>query len=90
MCQEYHLALNIFGSLVWYTDGVIRRSRPPNLMMSTGEDSKNNEDFVELPAMSQQEFEKAKRDLNEQPNFCIHLTDNHLCREAFDTSTSRH
>jgi predicted lipase len=56
-----------FGSLVWYTGGVIRRSRPPNLMMSSGEDSKDNDDFVELPAMSQQEFEKAKRDLNELP-----------------------
>lgn len=56
-----------FGSLVWYSDGVIRRSRPPNLMMSSGDDSKRNDDFVELPAMSQQEFEKAKRDLNEQP-----------------------
>lgn len=56
-----------FGSLVWYTNGVIRRSRPPNLMMSSGEDSKNNDDFVELPAMSQQEFEKAKRELNQQP-----------------------
>lgn len=56
-----------FGSLVWYTGGVIRRSRPPNLMMSNGEDSKNNDDFVELPAMSQQEFEKAKRELNQQP-----------------------
>jgi hypothetical protein len=47
--------------------GIIRRSRPPNLMMSNGEDSKNNDDFVELPAMSQQEFEKAKRELNQQP-----------------------
>ncbi len=56
-----------FGSLVWYTDGVIRRSRPPNLMMSSGDESKKNDDFVELPAMSQQEFEKAKRYLNEQP-----------------------
>jgi hypothetical protein len=36
-------------------------------MMSSGEDSKDNDDFVELPAMSQQEFEKAKRDLNELP-----------------------
>ena len=58
-----------FGSLVWYTGGVIRRSRPPNLMMSNGENSKNNDDFVELPAMSQQEFEKAKRNLNQQPKF---------------------
>ena len=56
-----------FGSLVWYRGGVIRRSRPPNLMMSSGADSKNDDEFVELPAMSQQEFEKAKRDLNEQP-----------------------
>lgn len=56
-----------FGSLVWYTGGVIRRSRPPNLMMSSGEDSKNSDDFVELPAMSQQEFEKTKRELNQQP-----------------------
>ncbi len=56
-----------FGSLVWYTGGVIRRSRPPNLMMSNGEDSKFTDDFVVLPAMSQQEFEKAKRELNQQP-----------------------
>lgn len=56
-----------FGSLVWYTGGAIRRSRPPNLMMSNGEDSKNNDEFVELPAMSQHEFEKAKRELNQPP-----------------------
>lgn len=56
-----------FGSLVWYRGGVIRRSRPPNLIMSSGADSKNDDEFVELPAMSQQEFEKAKRGLNEQP-----------------------
>lgn len=56
-----------FGSLVWYTGGVIRRSRPPYLMMSSGEDSKDTDDFVELPAMTQQEFEKIKRDLNQQP-----------------------
>ena len=41
-------SLEHFGSLVWYTGGVIRRSRPPNLMMSNGEDSKNTDDFVEL------------------------------------------
>lgn len=56
-----------FGSLVWYTGGVIRRSRPPNLMMSSGNDSTNNDDFFELPAMSQQEFERVKREMNEQP-----------------------
>lgn len=56
-----------FGSLVWYNGGVIRRSRPPNVMMSSGHESKNEDDFVEIPAMSQQEFEEAKRDLNEQP-----------------------
>ncbi len=56
-----------FGSLVWYTGGVIRRSRPPNLMVSSGDDSKDDDDFIELPAMSQQEFEKAKRDLKKQP-----------------------
>lgn len=56
-----------FGSLVWYTGGAIRRSRPPNLMLSSGGDSKNNDEYVELSAMSQQEFEKAKRDLNGQP-----------------------
>ena len=56
-----------FGSLVWYTGGVIRRSRPPNLMMSNREDSKNNEDFVELPALTEQEFQKTKRELNQQP-----------------------
>lgn len=55
-----------FGSLVWYTGGFIRRSRPPNLVMSSGKDS-NDDDFVELPAMSQQEFEKAKRELRQPP-----------------------
>ncbi|MBL8869602.1 MAG: lipase family protein [Planctomycetaceae bacterium] len=57
-----------FGSLVWYSGGAIRRSRPPKLMMSSGDYSENDDEFVELPAMSQQEFEKAKRALNEQPN----------------------
>ncbi len=56
-----------FGSLVWYTGGAIRRSRPPSLMTSSGDDSKSDDEFVELPAMSQQEFEKAKRDLNQPP-----------------------
>lgn len=56
-----------FGSLVWYTGGVIRRSRPPNLMMSNGEDTKATDDFIELPALSEQEFQKFKRDLNQQP-----------------------
>ncbi len=56
-----------FGSLVWYTDGVIRRSRPPNLMMSNGEEPMFTDDFVELPAMSQQEFDTAKRKFNQQP-----------------------
>ena len=36
-------------------------------MMSSGVDSKNNDDFVELPAMTEQEFENTKRDLNQQP-----------------------
>lgn len=56
-----------FGSLVWYTNGVIRRSRPPDLMMSNGEDSKNTDVFVDLPALSEQQFQKTKRQLNQQP-----------------------
>jgi hypothetical protein len=69
-----------FGSLVWYTGGVIRRSRPPNLMMSSGDDSKNGNEFVELPALSQREFDKAKRNLNEQPK--VHSPDGELLMQG--------
>lgn len=72
-----------FGSLVWYTGGVIRRSRPPNLMMSSDDGSTNNDDFFELPAMSQQEYEKVKREMNEQPKVMLSPDGQPLMQSSF-------
>ncbi len=56
-----------FGSLVWYTAGVVRRSRPFGLMMTAGDESKSEDEYVELPALSEQELQATKQTLSEQP-----------------------
>jgi hypothetical protein len=62
-----------FGSLVWYTAGGIRRSKPKENPVQVrygqapGEVQElNDEDYFEIPAMSQEEFEQMKRDMMPQ------------------------
>jgi pimeloyl-ACP methyl ester carboxylesterase len=62
-----------FGSLVWYTAGGIRRSKPREKPVQVrygqapGEVQElKDEDYFEIPAMSQEEFEQMKRDMMPQ------------------------
>jgi hypothetical protein len=62
-----------FGSLVWYTADGIRRSKPTRMPMlarsgqETGDVQElKDEDYSEIPAMSQDEFEQMKRDMMPQ------------------------
>lgn len=62
-----------FGSLVWYTAGGIRRSKPKEKPaqvrygQAPGEvQESKDEDYFEIPAMSQEEFEQMKRDMMPQ------------------------
>jgi hypothetical protein len=62
-----------FGSLVWYTAGGIRRSKPKENPVQVrygqapGEVQElKDEDYFEIPAMSQEEFEQMKRDMMPQ------------------------
>ena len=55
-----------FGSLVWYKAGGIRRSQPPMLAMRSGAESTEmlpQDDFVEIPEMTEEEFEQSKREM---------------------------
>jgi hypothetical protein len=62
-----------FGSLVWYTAGGIRRSKPKEkpVQVRYGQapgdvQELKDEDYFEIPAMSQEEFEQMKRDMMPQ------------------------
>lgn len=56
-----------FGSLVWYKGGGIRRSQPPMLAMRSGPDgggeALSEDEFVEIPEMTEEEFEQSKLDM---------------------------
>jgi triacylglycerol lipase len=55
-----------YGSLVWYKAGGIRRSQPPMLAMRSGAESTemlSQDDFVEIPEMTEEEFEQSKREM---------------------------
>jgi len=62
-----------FGSLVWYTAGGIRRSKPTTgsiqvrYSQASGETQElKDEDYFEIPAMTQEEFEQMKKDMMPQ------------------------
>jgi len=56
-----------FGSLVWYKGGGIRRSQPPMLAMRSGPEgggeALSEDEFVEIPEMTEEEFEQSKLDM---------------------------
>jgi hypothetical protein len=60
-------SFDYFGSLVWYKGGGIRRSQPPMLASRSGSEGGGEvlpeDEFVEIPEMTEKEFEQSKLDM---------------------------
>jgi triacylglycerol lipase len=61
-------SFNHCGSLVWFTGGIIKRSKPRRMFGATATDEASTKDNKEIEPLSEQEFERLQTELRAKKN----------------------